>query len=243
MPPGPFIVRRADSQAVAEEAARRFVDCARDAVERRGRFVVALSGGSTPRRLHALLAQPPHLEAVDWQRTTVLFGDERCVPPEHADSNYRMAKETLFDHVPIPAWRIHRMRGEADPATAATEYQRRMRALFADDDSPRIDLVLLGMGPDGHTASLFPETQALHEASQWVLANHVPSLSAWRITLTFPCLNAARNVLFMIAGASKAPVFAEVFGGRAHDTPYPSERVVPTDGALVVLVDEAAADR
>jgi len=237
------VVELPDAAGVAAEAARRFVAHAREALERRGRFVVALSGGSTPRELHRLLSAPPHAGQVDWARTTVLFGDERCVPPDDEQSNYRMARETLFERVPIPSWRIERMLGEQDPAAAALDYRRRMHTLFAADDGPRIDLVLLGMGPDGHTASLFPGTRALDETEHWVVANHVPKLNAWRITLTYPALNAARNVLFMIAGASKAPVFAEAFGGTPHDSPYPAERVLPSDGALTVLVDEAAAGK
>ena len=237
------IVVLPDADAVAAEAARRFVDCARQAHQHRGRFVVALSGGSTPRRLHGLLTRPPHVDEIDWARTTVLFGDERCVGPGDEESNYRMARETLFEHVPIPPGRIHRMLGEAEPASAATDYSHRLHTLFSADDGPRIDLVLLGMGPDGHTASLFPGTLALREASRWVVANHVPQLDAWRITLTFPALNAARSVLFMIAGESKAAVFAEAFGGKPHDLPHPAERVTPKGGGLTVLVDEAAAGR
>ena len=172
----------------------------------------------------------------------MLFGDERCVPPDHPDSNFRMARETLLDGVPIPENQVLRMEGEnANPARAAHFYETRMRELFPDAEWPRIDLVLLGVGTDGHTASLFPGTDALQERERWVVANYVPKLEAWRITLTLPALNSARQVLFLLTGSKKAGVVAQGFGGEPHDEPLPCELVRPRDGQREVLLDEEAA--
>ena len=206
-------------------------------------FRLVLSGGSTPRALYEMLAREPEQPAVPWRSTDVLFGDERCVPPDSEQSNFRMAREALLRHVPVADDRVHRIRGEDNPDVAAEDYEYRLRALFAGQDVPRFDLLLLGIGTDGHTASLFPETAALDERERWVAANHVGQLDAWRITLTYPALCSARHVLFMITGASKAQVVAEAFGDLPHDTPHPSERVVPVDGTLEILLDRAAASR
>jgi 6-phosphogluconolactonase len=230
------------ADAVAKAAAERFVTLAGDAVSSRGRFTVVLAGGSTPRALYKLLAAPEYRKRTPWEETIVLFGDERWVGPDDARSNYRMAKESLLEHVPIPSDNVHRMIGESrDPAEPARAYEATLRGLFAGAARPRFDLVLLGMGADGHTASLFPDTAALGESSRWVVANHVPQLEAWRITMTYPALVAARHIVFLIAGEAKAQVVAEAFGGVPHDTPYPVERVVPRNGVLEVLLDGAAA--
>jgi 6-phosphogluconolactonase len=226
-----------DLDAIAEHAARLVAAAARTAIERSGRFTLALAGGRTPQGLHARLPA----EAIAWEKTTVLFGDERCVPPDHPDSNDRMVRETLLDRLPRPPAAVLRMEGERAPEEAASRYARAMREVFPAAAFPRIDLVLLGMGADGHTASLFPGTVALDERERWVVANHVPQLDAWRLTLTFPVLQSAAEVLFLIAGQDKARVFAEAFGGLPHPEPYPCERARPRDGALTVLVDRAAA--
>ncbi len=233
-----------DADAVYRTAAESLVSAAVGAVEQRGRFVVVLAGGSTPRDLHAILAEPPHRDRVPWARTWVLFGDERCVPPDDPRSNYRMAMETLLDRVPVPSEQILRMMGEArDPSLAAAAYEAEIRALFPGASEPRFDLVVLGMGADGHTASLFPGTEALTETSRWVVANRIPKLETWRITLTLPALNAARGVMLLVTGEDKAQVFAEAFCGAPHPAPHPCELIVPKDGALEVLADRAAAAR
>jgi 6-phosphogluconolactonase len=231
-----------DPESVAREAAERFVSASAEAVAARGRFVTVLAGGSTPRALYGLLATPGFRERVAWDRIVVLFGDERSVGPDDPQSNYRMASDALLDHVPVGSDQIHRMGGEARAlAEAAAVYAATVRGLYPGEAAPRLDLVLLGMGPDGHTASLFPGTAALRERSRWVVANHVPQLDTWRITMTYPALGGARRILFLITGADKAPVFAEAFGGAPHDAPHPSELVVPTGGSREVLADRAVA--
>jgi 6-phosphogluconolactonase len=230
----------------AEAVARR----AEAAVRARGRFALALAGGSTPQALHRLLADPaaPYRERIDWGRTHVFFGDERCVPPGHRDSNYGAARDALLAHVPVPAGQVHRLRGEdRDPARAAAEYERELReALGAAPGAPhaalpRLDLVLLGLGEDGHTASLFPGTAALLERERLVVANEVPKLGAWRLTFTLPLLAAARAVLFVVAGANKADAVAAVLAGGPGEPP--AARVRLDDGDLAWLLDGAAAAR
>lgn len=232
----------ADPDSVAETAAEMFVATAESAVHERGRFTVALAGGRTPQILYRRLAEREFACRIPWDAGWYAFGDERCVPPDHPDSNYRAAYDSLLSNVPIPPERILRMRGELDqPSRAAFFYEQSLRELFPDDRWPRFDLVLLGMGADGHTASLFPGTDALAERERWVTANWAPALDAWRLTLTLPALCAARQVLFLITGRDKATVVAQAFCGAPHDPPHPAERVVPTDGAREVLVDADAA--
>jgi 6-phosphogluconolactonase len=230
-----------DPDAVAGAAAERFVSVAETAVAERGRFVAVLAGGSTPRRLYGLLASPGFRDAVPWDHATILFGDERCVGPDDPASNYRMAKETLLDHVPVPRDQVYRMAGEGDPEQAAATYEAILRDLYLGEKTPRFDLALLGMGGDGHTASLFPGTAALDETSRWVVANRVPALETTRITLTYPALNAARRILFTVTGGGKAGVFTEVFERR--DPRYPAARIEPVDGTGEVLADSEAAGR
>jgi 6-phosphogluconolactonase len=233
-----------NAEAVSRAAADEFVRCAGEAVAARGRFAVALSGGSTPRRLYQLLAGPPWRDRVEWDRVEVFWGDERCVPPDHPDSNYRMAREALLSHVPVPAGQVHRLeadRPDHDDATRA--YQETLaRAFGSAAEPPRFDLVLLGMGPDGHTASLFPQTAALGQTARWVVANFVPKFDADRLTLTYPVLNRAREVLFLVCGADKADVLREVLEGPADPRRLPSQAVRP-EGALLWFVDRAAAAR
>ena len=220
----------------AAEVARR----AHGAIAARGRFVVALSGGATPRALHALLASPagPFAAGLDWSRFHVLFGDERCVPPDHPDSNYRMARVTLLDRVPIPAGQVHRLRGEdPDPVRAAASYAGELRALFAGGP-PRLDLVLLGTGADGHVASLFPGSSALDEGARWVTAPWVERLRARRLTFTFPLLRAASAVLLLATGRDKAGPAAALLGGPG---PLPVQRIRPASGDLTVVLDAGAA--
>ena len=237
------LLRVADGNALARAAAERFEAAARRSVRERGRFSVVLAGGSTPQPLYRRLATTDSAQALPWAQTAVLFGDERCVPPAHPSSNFRMARETLLDGVPIPAGHIYRIEGERAPREAATRYEIKLRALFPGLDLPRADLVLLGLGEDGHTASLFPGSAALGERTRWVVENHVAGLDEWRVTLTLPVLCAAREVVFLVEGAGKAAIVAEVFGGTPHDGRHPAELVVPTDGELHVLLDAAAASR
>ena len=231
-----------DAQATAYAAAELFVARAADAQARRGVFHVALSGGSTPRRFHAMLADSPLRSQVDWTRIQFFWGDERCVPPDHPDSNYRMARETLLDLVPVPSDHIHRMRGEEDPAIAAQAYESELRAVFAvgPGETPRFDLIYTGMGSDGHTLSLFPHTAALSVTDRLVVANHVPQLNANRITFTTALANHAALVAFVITGADKAPALAQVLEGPRDPARYPSQLIAPA-GELLYLLDQSAA--
>jgi 6-phosphogluconolactonase len=233
-----------DPAAVARCGAERFTALARAAVEARGRFTVALSGGSTPKALFQLLARESR-STVPWDRIELFWGDERCVPPDHADSNYRMTRESLLDAVPIPRARTHRIEAERDDhAAVAAAYEAEIaRVLGATPGGtpPVFDLVFLGMGPDGHTASLFPGTTALSERRRWVVANHVPQFKADRITLTYPILNRAAHVVFLAAGTDKASVLREVLEGPPALERLPSQGIRPDAGELVWLVDRAAA--
>jgi len=230
-----------DAESVARAAAETFVRLSLEAVEGRGAFSVALSGGTTPRRVYELLASDEYRARVRWPKAHVFFGDERAVPPDHSDSNYRTAREALLSRVDIPAENVHRIEGLGDAAANASDYESVMRSFFGDATWPRFDLVLLGMGDDGHTASLFPETSALGEARAWVAANWVEKLGAWRITLTAPAVNAARRAVFLVTGASKAERLREVLNGARDPSRLPSQMIRPRDGLLEWYVDRAAA--
>ena len=232
-----------DAKTLARAAAEQFVHAAEKAVAARGQFNVALAGGSTPRATYSLLAsaefapRPSTLlrTGVDWARVQVFWGDERCVPPDHPASNYALARETLLDHVPLPAGNVHRIRAELPPPQAAALYQKELEAVLGTGG--RFDLILLGMGADGHTASLFPGTAALEEKTRWVVENYVASLDSWRVTLTLPVLNAARQVTFLVSGAAKAETLARVQAGER----LPAALVHPSPGRLTWMVDAAAA--
>ena len=234
-----------DSEEVAQYAAREFVRRSRAAVDARGGFRVALAGGSTPRRTYELLAQAALAPQVDWEATHIFFGDERAVAPDHPDSNYRSALEALLSKVNVPDAQVHRMAGESrDLATAAAEYEAALSKSFGVEPGsgfPRFDLVLLGMGTDGHTASLFPGTQALSETSTWVVANEVPQMKTRRLTMTAPLLNAAHCVMFLVDGTQKAESLARVLEGPLDASRFPSQLIEPSDGDLLWLVDQAAA--
>jgi 6-phosphogluconolactonase len=220
-----------DAAALARAAAEHFVTLAARAAAARGLFTVALAGGSTPWATYALLATDAFAARVDWSRVYAFWGDERCVPPDHPESNYRMARQALLDHVPIPVPNIHRIRGELPPDQAAAAYRAELDAILGPGG--RFDLILLGMGSDGHTASLFPGTKALEERGRWVAANFVEKLDAWRVTLTLPAINATRQVTFLVSGADKAGTLARV---RAGD-PLPAGLVRPAEGELTWLVE------
>lgn len=227
----------ADAAAVAQAACELVCASAVEAVKARGRFTLALSGGSTPKALYKLLAQHPELP---WGQIELFFGDERTVPSDHPDSNARMARESLTRMAFVPETRVHRIRGELTPREAAADYEQTLRAHFPGVALPTFDLILLGIGPDGHTASLFPHTAALREQSAWVTANWVEKLSTHRVTLTYPVLNAAAQVLFLIAGADKAPALKQLLEVDGPIEDIPSRGVKPA-GKLTYLVDEAAA--
>jgi 6-phosphogluconolactonase len=226
-------------QAAAEEVIRT----ATDAVAQRGRFTIALSGGSTPKNLYTLIAANASA-TLPWNQMFFFWGDERHVPLDSPDSNYRMVKEALLSKVPIPPANIFPVPAEnPDAAAAAETYERTLQKFFvvAPGEFPRFDLILLGLGPDGHTASLFPETAALQEKSRLVVANWVETMGTSRITFTLPVLNAARCVAFLVSGTEKAAVLHEVLQGNAPPERYPSKLVRPSDGKLIWFVDRAAA--
>jgi 6-phosphogluconolactonase len=241
-----------DADALADVAAARFVAAAAAAIQARGKFIVALSGGETPRRTLQRLAGEPFRSGVSWSQVQVLWGDERCVPPDQSASNYRMAREALLDRVSIPAANVHRIRGEDDPQKAAALYEGTIRTLLCTPAGPpqtaagaRIDLFLLGVGEDGHTASLFPESVALREPTRWVMAEYVAALSMWRITQTLPVINAAAEVLFLVSGDRKAAIVHRVLEGppgppEAMDQ-LPVQAIAPFRGRVHWLVDAAAA--
>jgi 6-phosphogluconolactonase len=225
---------------VAREAANRLVSIVADAIADRGVARVALSGGSTPKQVYPLLLEPARRDALDWSAVEFFWGDERAVPPDHPESNFGVAYGMLISQLPgVRPDRVHRMRAEApDPDAAALAYETELRLAFeARGDAPPVfDLVWLGMGPDGHTASLFPGTGALDETVRWAVANRVPALDAWRMTLTFPVLNAARETLFVVTGADKSDALVRV---RSGEPDVPAARI--TGGRVRWIVDAAAA--
>ena len=230
----------ADSNMLANVAADLFIAKAQSSTNRSGRFSVALSGGNTPRQLYARLAKPDLASRVNWEAVHLFWGDERCVPPDHADSNYRMAMESL--RVPIPEKNIHRIQGELPPEEAAARYENQLRDFFGD--APRFDLILLGLGDDGHTASLFPFSPTLHERTLWVAAvahETPPPPLVPRVTLTLPVLNAARQIVFLVSGAGKAERLAEVLHAPTASHPLPASMIQPDNGELLWLMDKPSA--
>lgn len=231
-------------EALMHTAATGIVDAACKAVARHGTFTLALSGGSTPRSLYQLLATPDIAREAPWEHMQIFWGDERHVPPDDPESNYRMAREALLDHVPLPPANIHRIPTELpNPETIAVAYEDTLRRAFGLEagEWPRFDLILLGMGDDGHTASLFPHTTALHERARLVVANPVAKLNTTRITLTAPVINAAERIWFLIAGAGKAQILKTVLEGPREPESYPSQLISPTEGELFLLLDSTAA--
>ena len=235
------VVVAGDPEALSQQAASQMARTIGEAVAARGRCALALAGGNTPRRAYELLAAPPLRDAIAWEALHLFWGDERCVPPDHPDSNYRMAHEALISRVPIPARNVHRVRTEEGSAVAmAAYYERELRGFFRleVEDVPRFDLILLGMGPDGHTASLFPGSPALDETRRLVVPNSIDYMPHERVTFTFPVLDAARQVAFLVAGRDKAEKLAAALSA---DPSVPAWRVHPSDGEVRWYVDRAAA--
>lgn len=232
-----FVKILKDEEAIAEFVARQIIQSAQNAIAEHGQFTLALAGGSTPKLLYNLLGTT-YRDDVDWSKTHLFWGDERAVPPDHPDSNFRMVQGALLEHIPHPVG-VHRIMGELEPSEAARRYGQRLAEIFSPN-APVVDLILLGMGADGHTASLFPHTEALNETEEWVVANHVPQLDIWRITLTYPVLNNARQVIFMVAGENKAERLYEVLHGEVRPFDLPSQAVNPAQGDVTWAVDYEA---
>ena len=232
-------------EQLADGVARHIVQRARRAISASGRFTFALSGGSTPRSAYARLAKDDLASQIDWKKVHILWGDERCVPPDDSRSNYRMAREVLLDRVPIPAQQIHRIRGEDEPEKAAAEYEDVLRSLLGchperSEGANSLDLILLGLGDDGHTASLFPGQAAVRETKRWVVAVPAPDGTMWRVTLTPALLNQARQVTFVVSGAGKAQRLQQVLQGPFTPDILPAQAIRPVHGRLTWMVDQAA---
>jgi 6-phosphogluconolactonase len=227
-----------DADAVAAATADRLVAAGRNAIRRRGRFILALSGGSTPLAVCPLLVVPPRVRMLDWSKVEFFFGDERAVPPDDPESNYNTARLAMLDYLPgVRMEQVHRMPCDLDDlAAGARLYERELRRVIGGDPYPIFDLMWLGMGPDGHTASLFPGSAGLQERDRWVVSHYAPGPHAWRMTLTFPVLNAAREVMFVVTGAEKAGAFTRI---RAGSRELPAGRV--NARRTLWLVDAAAA--
>ena len=227
-------------EGLAEAAARDFAARAREAIDALGRFAVALAGGSTPKATYEVLARD-YTDELDWSKVHVFFGDERPVPPDDEDSNYRTARETLLSRIRVGS--VHRMRCELSSEEAAAAYEEELREFFGPDEPPRFDLILLGLGADGHTASLFPETSALDVTDRWVVVNPVLKLGTTRLTLTIPVINAAKAVTFLVAGSDKAGALKEILEGDADPREYPAMFIRPENGDLTWMVDRTAAEQ
>ena len=232
-----------DNQAFVDGAAAFVAGLATQAIAERGRFTVALAGGGTPRPIYARLAASDYAGRIDWLRVHIFFGDERCVPPDDPRSNYRMAREALLDYLPLPPANIHRILGEDDPALAALAYEQDLQRSFRTSSAPSFDLICLGMGDNGHTASLFPGTAALREQVRWVVPQYVEVMQTWRVTFTAPLINAARHVIFLVEGAAKAEMLWRVLEGPYQPDVLPAQLIQPVTGQLDWLVDTAAAAR
>jgi 6-phosphogluconolactonase len=229
-----------DADALSAEAAKWIADCITATLQNQDRFTIVLSGGSTPKKLHTILAASPYKEQIDWTKLHVFWGDERAVPIDDVRNNARMAFDTLLDHVPIPRNQIHIMNTALDPESAAAEYERILRRYF-DETGPTFDLLLLGMGDDGHTLSLFPGKPIIHEERKWVAAYFLREQNMFRITLTAPVANRSHKVAFLVAGDSKANALKEVIEGDYRPDVYPSQIIDPEDGEVHWFLDKAAA--
>lgn len=243
MPVQYSVIVATTDQEFEKEAARLFLESSVKAVRDHGAFYAALSGGSTPKKIYALLADDYFRSRVPWADVHLFWGDERCVPPDHPESNYRMVKEALLSRVSIPEGHVHRMPGEVSPPReGARSYENHLKSFFKISVSlPPLDLIFLGVGEDGHTASLFPHTAALNEMNHYVASLFVENLSSHRLTLTLPVINHAKRVVFLASGAAKAGVIRDIFREDLPVNRYPAQRVRPENGELIWLIDKAAA--
>ena len=233
-----------DLDTISQQAAAYITRIAREAIVTRGRFTLALSGGNTPKMLYSLLASEPYSSQIDWQLVDIFWSDERCVPPDDPESNYRMAQEVLLSRISIPVPQVHRMPADrADREAASLDYTRDMQRVFGTNGVPDFDLLQLGMGPEAHTASLFPHQPSLHETQRLVMPVTVPKPPPDRLTFTPPILNAAHHVLFLVTGADKADALRAVIEGPPNPDEYPAQIVRPTNGEVTWMVDSAIAQK
>ena len=231
-----------DEEALIRHATDEIAGLINQTLAERDICTFVLSGGSTPKALYTKLSSAPYHHTIPWHKVHFFWGDERCVPPDHQDSNYRMAKESLLDHIELPPENIHRMPGEKSPDLAANEYEQVVRKYVPGGSGmPRFDITLLGIGDDGHTASLFPDTPVVKEQKKLVTSVYVPALASWRITLTFPVINNSKSVLFLVKGASKAKIIGQVLNENSPENRYPVQKINPTDGKTVWFIDKEAA--
>ncbi|MDY6846782.1 MAG: 6-phosphogluconolactonase [Chloroflexota bacterium] len=227
---------------LSQAAAEYFISLAAKSIRKRGYFSVALSGGGTPKPLYKALGSPDQQSRLDWKNIHLFWGDERCVPPEHPDSNYRMVREEMLSNITIAAENINRVPAELEAHKAAFSYEEKLRGFF-QGEWPRFDLVLLGMGDDGHTASLFPHSAGLNEEQRWFIANYAPEPDTWRLTLTKNAINAARHIAVIVAGDSKAEVLADVLEGVYQPDVTPIQLIGPKNGHMIWFLDQAAAKK
>jgi 6-phosphogluconolactonase len=232
-----------DPQALAKGAASFLIKRGQAAQAAERVFSLALSGGSTPEATYRVVAEQVGGADLDWERVRFFWGDERCVPPDDPASNFRMARQALINHLPVPEDHVFRMACEGDPEQGAMDYEATLRQQFGELSLPQFDLILLGLGPDGHTASLFPGTKALDSGGRWVLPNFVEKMDAWRMTLSLEVINSAAAVAFLVQGAEKAEVLSRVLEAGGEASPYPAAHVRPVSGELHWFVDAAAAAR
>jgi 6-phosphogluconolactonase len=233
-----------DSAALALAAAGLFAEAAQGAIRKKGDFYTAVSGGTTPQEAFAALASPPFSQGIDWPRVHVFWADERCVPPDHPESNFGALKLCLLGRVSLPDGNVHRIHGELDPWAAADAYESELRSFLGpvfQKSGTLFDLILLGLGQDGHTASLFPETRAVQEKQRWAVANRVEAQQAWRVTLTFPAINASKRAVFLVNGKAKSEVLKRVILESGASAGLPAGLVKPLRGAPEWLVDRDAA--
>ncbi len=231
-----------DIDTLSQQAAQYVVRIANESIAARGRFMIALSGGTTPRKLYSLLGSEPYGSQIDWKLVHIFWGDERCVPPDNPDSNFFMAQEVLLSKIPIPAFQVHRMPSDQpDRDVASQEYFLEMQRAFSTQGIPAFDLIQLGMGPEGHTASLFPHQASLKENQRLVMPVSVPKPPPDRLTFTPPLLNAARNILFLVTGSEKADALQAVLEGEYQPEEYPAQTVRPPNGEVVWMLDKEAA--
>lgn len=236
------VKKLSDLYKLSRAAGEFFVTQSQEAILSRGRFSVALSGGETPASLYSLLASEAYRSRIEWDKVFIFWGDERCVPPSNVESNYNMAQMNLLNHIQVPPDNIYRIQGELKPEKAAEQYEQQLSDFFGTGKgNPRFDLVLLGLGSDGHTASLFPHSDALYVKGQWVTANFVEDLRSWRVTLTAEALNAAANVVFLVSGEGKAKAVQAILEDEYQPETYPAQLIDPRNGNLVWLLDQSAA--